>query len=488
MGRAGGRKEARPELLKLLQDGSVEGDAGVAAALIQANFRGMQVRQVKGRTRASIGRKVMRDNLLEFQKADVDNDGELDFDEFSQMMFNLTGTEWTYSQLQSWFEAMDTDGDGHISQDEFFYYSLRDAQQHSSMNLNDTFASLDSDGSGFINYQEFQRGCRSFGFGEISHELFEQLDVNNSGSIAYQELVIEMQRRTVSAPAKSFLLAVLHRPRPETLEADDSSDDDEETTQERESPSPLLRRESASAESPRRLRKRTGGIYAHGAPGGLPSYAQGGSPASASPSQAFPSTGQPVYHLTSEAARRSNSPTKPREQGAGSRELRALEQPSTEAAPKRRPKSRPTNPDAACPFASVIITGFGFAHNGLAQKSLNKPAVKSRYLGAEGTMKSKANESSAASLARELEKKMVVHEAEGAVGGTSSVFAQTDRDGSGDLDFVEFSTLVQQQLRFTRAGKANELKVRMHTAGRTAGHTAGHTAPCAHGEYRHARR
>ena len=83
--------------------------------------------QGKKSRRAAVGMATMRRASVEFSQADTNGDGVLSFDEFCHMVRLLDKAEVDRSDetLSSWFKAIDVDGSGSISMDEFFLYSLQ---------------------------------------------------------------------------------------------------------------------------------------------------------------------------------------------------------------------------------------------------------------------------------------------------------------------------------------------------------------------------
>ena len=208
-------------MLSLLKAGSLEGAAGVSEDDLEAHMRSLQRRDTKrGAASSSAGdaslRSAMQQNGLDFQTADEDGNGRLNFSEFGSFMNRVTGTFWAESQLHEWFDTLDADSDGSISLEEFFYVSLRDAQRYGTADdTHAVFARYDLTGDGKLNEREFTRACNDLGFVENASHLFKQFDVDGSGTVNYHEIISQVKPRTASPSAKSFLLALLYRPREE---------------------------------------------------------------------------------------------------------------------------------------------------------------------------------------------------------------------------------------------------------------------------------
>ena len=94
-----------------------------------------------------------------------------------------------------WFEAADTDGDGSLSINEFFVWSLTHAAtKHGAVTLQSIFERYDKDGSGLLEKAEFDRAAAEMGFGAVSATLFKGMASNSGGGIPYRELTARLKR------------------------------------------------------------------------------------------------------------------------------------------------------------------------------------------------------------------------------------------------------------------------------------------------------
>lgn len=116
----------------------------------------------------------------------------------------------TDQQLVEIFNTVDTDGSGTISMDEYFLFALSIAAQQTGSGIEAIFRKYDKSGEGSLDASEFSRAVEDMGFGSIAHELFLELDRDESGSVSYGELIKLLQERTssVGRECKRFLTAL----------------------------------------------------------------------------------------------------------------------------------------------------------------------------------------------------------------------------------------------------------------------------------------
>jgi Ca2+-binding EF-hand superfamily protein len=105
---------------------------------------------------------------LSFSEVDGDQDGLMDFGEFSTFIRAREPLgEYTEEALRVRFDALDTSGDGYVDLREFMNHELRMALSRSSERVIDLFKQWDEDGNGKIDKKEFFRALRALGF-EVS--------------------------------------------------------------------------------------------------------------------------------------------------------------------------------------------------------------------------------------------------------------------------------------------------------------------------------
>ena len=102
---------------------------------------------------------------LSFSEVDGDQDGLMDFGEFSTFIRAREPLgEYTEEALRVRFNALDTSGDGYVDLREFMNHELRMALSRSSERVIDLFKQWDEDGNGKIDKKEFFRALRALGF------------------------------------------------------------------------------------------------------------------------------------------------------------------------------------------------------------------------------------------------------------------------------------------------------------------------------------
>ena len=126
---------------------------------------------------ASFQQHVQRD-AMRFYEADAkgNSDHKLDFKEFLVMQPPAIKKSHTEAEIRGWFDAADTDGDGAVSINEFFVWTLQKEALNGMDGLRSLFECYDKDGTGCIDMHEFQRICDDLGFGGAAHEIFMDLD------------------------------------------------------------------------------------------------------------------------------------------------------------------------------------------------------------------------------------------------------------------------------------------------------------------------
>ena len=110
-------------------------------------------------------------------------------------------------EVRDIFESVDIDGSGGITPNEIFLWSLNIATIHTGAGLAGVFKKYDTTGDGHLDSAEFKRAVEDMGFGQYAHDIFMQLDDDESGQVSYGEIA-EMLRNTkgsVSKECKKFL-------------------------------------------------------------------------------------------------------------------------------------------------------------------------------------------------------------------------------------------------------------------------------------------
>ena len=149
----------------------------------------------------------MRRNAMEFDATDVDNDRQLDFNEFCRMVREREEGEHTNAELQDRFEAIDQDGSGKISMNEYVYFALCECLLRSGQRVVDLFKLWDDDNSGLIDKAEFRRAIKAMGFALYVNDaeidmVFDDFDEDKLGAIDYKELNAAL--RKIKLPTASL--------------------------------------------------------------------------------------------------------------------------------------------------------------------------------------------------------------------------------------------------------------------------------------------
>ena len=83
-------------------------------------------------------------------------------------------------------DAADDDGDGKLSMNEFFQFSLGAAsKEFGSRALELEFEKYDTKQSGVLEQREFTKLAVEMGFGTVSSDIFRALDADQSGGVTY---------------------------------------------------------------------------------------------------------------------------------------------------------------------------------------------------------------------------------------------------------------------------------------------------------------
>lgn len=133
-----------------------------------------------------------------FFAADLNEDSRLDFEEFSRIIpDHLTKDASSMGSMEEIFDMADEDGDGFISREEFFMWTLNWVQNHThfASSLEACFRRYDVSGDHKLDLVEFRNALESFGFGNLADSVFHELDVDGSGNILYVELLEALRTR-----------------------------------------------------------------------------------------------------------------------------------------------------------------------------------------------------------------------------------------------------------------------------------------------------
>jgi len=118
--------------------------------------------------------------------------------------------EFCNDEIHRWFVAADLDGNGTLSIDEYFKWSLsKSSTFHGEKAILGMFRQYDKDGSGLLDAVEFEKVCRDVGFGDVARDIFLALDHDHSGTIAYQEFVASLKDEKVQDVDAKRMLATI---------------------------------------------------------------------------------------------------------------------------------------------------------------------------------------------------------------------------------------------------------------------------------------
>jgi Ca2+-binding EF-hand superfamily protein len=91
------------------------------------------------------------------KEIDIDGNGNMDFDEFVQIMEKKMRETDTEEELSEAFRVLDRDTNGYISSHELKHVMLALGEKVTDEEVDEMIKEADIDGDGFINYQEFVR-------------------------------------------------------------------------------------------------------------------------------------------------------------------------------------------------------------------------------------------------------------------------------------------------------------------------------------------
>lgn len=156
---------------------------------------------------------VAREASLAFLEADANGDGVLDFHEFKGAIKRLrhrgggTDLDSDAYEMRRLFDSIDFDKNGTIEMDEYFLWTLEVASAQ-GCGLELVFRKFDRSGEGVLDANEFALAVEELGFSAtFAHDLFVDLDSDNSGAISYGELgqTIKARVGAVSETSKKLL-------------------------------------------------------------------------------------------------------------------------------------------------------------------------------------------------------------------------------------------------------------------------------------------
>ena len=142
--------------------------------------------------------KTERDGLAKVFKAfDKNGDGKLSMQEVKEGYLEHYGKVMSDEEVETMFNAVDTDKSGFIDYSEFVVAAMKEDQLTTNEKLQAAFKMFDKDGSGIISPEEI-KDVLSFGNANaLSKEAIEaivkQVDENGDGEISFDEFVDMMK-------------------------------------------------------------------------------------------------------------------------------------------------------------------------------------------------------------------------------------------------------------------------------------------------------
>lgn len=114
------------------------------------------------------------------------------------------------ADIRWWFNSADTNGNGTVSVNEFFTWSLRNASEKYGTNaLEQAFGKYDKDNTGHLDRLEFTKAANDMGFGVMAETIFRSIDSDDSGTISYKELFRSLSEAVPSDPTTKQMLNAL---------------------------------------------------------------------------------------------------------------------------------------------------------------------------------------------------------------------------------------------------------------------------------------
>jgi len=148
--------------------------------------------------------KLRHDELKAVQDAfsalDKNGDGMISREEFVNKMREMSA-EFEESNLGKMFDQVDMDGDGNICYHELMVSASHEHLRAEDERLYEAFCEMDSDGDGFITVEELQMALASADdvpeekiaeFAQKATDFIKSADTNNDGKIDYQEFLQAM--------------------------------------------------------------------------------------------------------------------------------------------------------------------------------------------------------------------------------------------------------------------------------------------------------
>ena len=144
------------------------------------------------------GAKFIHSLARAFLSADTSSDHRLSEREFIAAVPEQMKAHRSSEELHQLFVVVDADGDGSVSIDEYFMWTLTFLKTSCGSGLEDVFRRYSSSADGSWSVLELAAAAEDIGFGSVADELFVELDSTNSGAIQHLEVLRHIQSGGIS--------------------------------------------------------------------------------------------------------------------------------------------------------------------------------------------------------------------------------------------------------------------------------------------------
>lgn len=127
-----------------------------------------------------------------FQSIDKDNSGTISLKELQEAM-DQWGQTISTTDLLEVMKSADVDGDGQIDYNEFVAATMNISKLEKDELIQKTFMEMDKDGNGTLTVNEIKDALAKFGLTEDIEEIIKQADTDNDGQINYREFQAMMR-------------------------------------------------------------------------------------------------------------------------------------------------------------------------------------------------------------------------------------------------------------------------------------------------------
>ena len=138
---------------------------------------------------------------------DYDEDRPLTFTEFYAQLPKAIREQYSSGQTHPWFSVLEAE-DGTCTINDFFVWSMGAVarETHGAKELASVFSQYDPNGTGNLDVVEFTVAATAMNYGRLASDIFRELDADNSGSLAYEEVA---ERFATEAPKETSTRGML---------------------------------------------------------------------------------------------------------------------------------------------------------------------------------------------------------------------------------------------------------------------------------------